>query len=76
MDEICLAPIAQKNRISAHISFLEYLSKMGCLRAQNARKQPIFDTFPRPVRGGVWGGVKERTFSVILTKKAKLQGQG
>jgi hypothetical protein len=36
----------------------------------------IFDTFPRPVRGGVKGGVKEKDFFMIFTKKAKLQGQG
>jgi hypothetical protein len=49
---------------------------MGCLRAQSARKQPIFDIFPCPVRGGVKGGVKEKAFFVILTIKAKLQDQG
>jgi hypothetical protein len=31
---------------------MEFQSKMGCLRSLYARKQPIFDTFPRPVRGG------------------------
>jgi hypothetical protein len=28
------------------------------------------------MRGGVRGGVKEKAFFVILTKKAKLQGRG
>jgi hypothetical protein len=46
---------------------------MDCLRALCARKQSIFDTFPRPVRGGVTGGVKENVFFGALTKKAKLQ---
>jgi hypothetical protein len=52
-----------------HLSFLEFLSKMGSLRAFYARKLPIFDIFPRPVRGGVMGGVKEKAFFEILTKR-------
>jgi hypothetical protein len=56
---------------NAHLPFWEFQSKMGCLRALCARKQPIFDLFPRPVRGGVKCGVKETAFSVIRTKKAK-----
>jgi hypothetical protein len=61
---------------TAHLSFLEFLSKMGSLRAFYARKFPIFDIFPRPVRGGVMGGVKERAYFEILTKKAQFQSRG
>jgi hypothetical protein len=40
-------PLMAQGRTGSSSPLEEFLSKMGCLRAQSAHKQPIFDTFPQ-----------------------------